>query len=955
MADPITQVVQSLGLVTAYGYAKSKGYTGTDEEFAEAAAAIGQGAATATAAAEAASEDAETATTAAGTATTAAGNAENSATAALQYMNNAETAATNAGTAQTAAAGSATSAAASAQAAATGEYNAGVAAGASSDYALDSQDHAEDSEAWAVGTENGNPVPETADQYNNNAKYYAEQASTATGTATGAAQAAAASAAQAEAWATGGSGGTASATNNAEYWAGQAAASAEDAETAAVAGTAALANEAPTFDATKAYSAGDYVLYNSVLYRFTADHAAGAWSGTDATAVKIGGEITDIKSAINGITGCSPLNITREKYYLNTSGQTVDLSRFIYDPNFNCHVIPCQEGDTFTINALGGSAPLAWVFAQNDGVILEKTTAADVSDYVTVAPANAAWLIINDKGGRTSYSGKTSTAEFAELRNHDAAQDTNIGANTEDIKRLSINSENHAQAIIDIATPVTTEIATTRTDATFISSQGVVESASASSFYTISANVTAGSKYVVNGYAVRNGYLYIFTDANDNTIYKSTEKGNTDGTDYSEIIATAPDGATKLIVDGNIGGARTPAFIGELTGYDIPDIKTIPTAEVGIIPAPSFPHYPMIDSVTKKIRILYDTVIIDRRTSNKKYYICDETVIDYSSTSSSAIAVYFDVTNSEFITTAYSDTRSAESYLLFMLIRTNVVSANHITVSAAFPVMIDGMLDGVVYSKNQNVRSVNHRGLEQIAPENTLIAFQYSKMAGFDCVETDIRFTQDGVPVLLHDATINRTARNADGTTLTEDVAIADITYDEALTYDFGIWKNARFAGQKIPTFEQFIRACRNLGLHPYIELKVGTEEQVKALNAVVIRNGMQGKVSWISYSIDYLEYIHAVDAKARLGIITSSIVFSEAFTNRILALKGSNEVFVDADNVSAVTSAGIDGLITLGLPLELYTGTIANIVNADPYITGFTLGAFNAGKELIAHYDTVG
>lgn len=521
------------------------------------------------------------------------------------------------------------------------------------------------------------------------------------------------------------------------------------------------------------------------------------------------------------------------------------------------------------------------------------------------------------------------------------------------IADLKSASKNYAKAIKDITTPVTVETPTTRTDATYINRQGIVTVAAAS-YYTLSANVTAGSKYVVNGYAANGSYLYIFVDANGDTIYKSEENGGTDGTDFSEIVATAPQNAAKLVVDGNVGGTRTPAFIGELTEYAIPDIKTIPTAAAGIIPASIFPHYPMFDSVNQKIRILHDTIIIDRRTSNKKYYICSETVIDYSNLSTTAIAVYFDVTNGEFIATAYSDTRSAERYLLFMLIRTNVVSANHITVSAAFPIMIDGMLDGVVYSKNRNVRSVNHRGLEQMAPENTLIAFQYSKMAGFDYVETDIRFTQDGVPVLLHDATINRTARNADGTTLTEDVPIADITYEEALTYDFGIWKNARFAGQKIPTFEQFIRACRNLGLHPYIELKVGTEEQIEALNAIVIRNGMRGKVSWISYSIDYLEYIHAADEKARLGVITSDINLSEAFSDRILALKGSNEVFVDADNENAITSAGVEGLIALGFPLELYTGTIANIVNADPYVTGFTLGAFNAGKELIAHYDTV-
>ena len=57
-----------------------------------------------------------------------------------------------------------------------------------------------------------------------------------------------------------------------------------------------LANEAPAFDSTQAYSAGDYVRYDGGLYRFTADHAAGAWTGSDASAVTIGGELSDLKA-----------------------------------------------------------------------------------------------------------------------------------------------------------------------------------------------------------------------------------------------------------------------------------------------------------------------------------------------------------------------------------------------------------------------------------------------------------------------------------------------------------------------------------------------------------------------------------------------------------------------------------------------------------------------------------
>ena len=55
---------------------------------------------------------------------------------------------------------------------------------------------------------------------------------------------------------------------------------------------------APDFSASTAYSAGDYVWYNGTLYRFTADHAAGAWAGTDATSAVVGNDLSDLKSAL---------------------------------------------------------------------------------------------------------------------------------------------------------------------------------------------------------------------------------------------------------------------------------------------------------------------------------------------------------------------------------------------------------------------------------------------------------------------------------------------------------------------------------------------------------------------------------------------------------------------------------------------------------------------------------
>ena len=58
---------------------------------------------------------------------------------------------------------------------------------------------------------------------------------------------------------------------------------------------------AETFDATKAYSAGQYVINSGSLYRLTADHAANVtWANTSKVEVKFGNELSDVNSAING-------------------------------------------------------------------------------------------------------------------------------------------------------------------------------------------------------------------------------------------------------------------------------------------------------------------------------------------------------------------------------------------------------------------------------------------------------------------------------------------------------------------------------------------------------------------------------------------------------------------------------------------------------------------------------
>ena len=99
-----------------------------------------------------------------------------------------------------------------------------------------------------------------------------------------------------------------------------------------------------------------------------------------------------------------------------------------------------------------------------------------------------------------------------------------------------------------------------------------------------------------------------------------------------------------------------------------------------------------------------------------------------------------------------------------------------------------------------------HRGVSTENPENTMPAFAAAISQGYSVIELDVEVTKDGKFVLLHDSTINRTGRMADGREVADKISISDITYDQACEYDFGIWFAKKFKGTKIPLLEEVLQ-----------------------------------------------------------------------------------------------------------------------------------------------------
>lgn len=104
--------------------------------------------------------------------------------------------------------------------------------------------------------------------------------------------------------------------------------------------------------------------------------------------------------------------------------------------------------------------------------------------------------------------------------------------------------------------------------------------------------------------------------------------------------------------------------------------------------------------------------------------------------------------------------------------------------------------------------AIAHRAGAALAPEQTIAALTRTLADRVQAVEVDVQLTSDGVPVLVHDATWLRTTDIE--TRFPEKIAagqtkIADLTLAEVKQLDAGSWFGPQFAGQQIPTLDEWL------------------------------------------------------------------------------------------------------------------------------------------------------
>lgn len=172
------------------------------------------------------------------------------------------------------------------------------------------------------------------------------------------------------------------------------------------------------------------------------------------------------------------------------------------------------------------------------------------------------------------------------------------------------------------------------------------------------------------------------------------------------------------------------------------------------------------------------------------------------------------------------------------------------------------------------------------------------------------------------------------------------MTLSQVKKYDFGSWKGQEYEGEPIPTFEEFISLCRDLGISPYVEIKnVYDSNKVKTLLDIVIKYGLVNKVSWISFNINNLQDILHLNRNARLGYVVNEI--NDSVCKQVSQININNNAFLDC-NYKNVTSQAVQSCIDNSIPLEVWTvNAEEEIKNLNPYISGVTSDCLHAGRVL--------
>lgn len=166
--------------------------------------------------------------------------------------------------------------------------------------------------------------------------------------------------------------------------------------------------------------------------------------------------------------------------------------------------------------------------------------------------------------------------------------------------------------------------------------------------------------------------------------------------------------------------------------------------------------------------------------------------------------------------------------------------------------------------------NIAHRGFSGKYPENTMLAFKKAVEVGCQGIETDLHITKDGVIVICHDETIDRTT-NGSG-------FIRDYNYKELSNFDAGVKFGKEFEGEKIPTIEEFLNYVKDKNLLINLELKndiIAYEQMEKKVIDKIYEFKLKNNIILSSFNHYSMIRAKEYDSSIKTGLLYEATLYN--------------------------------------------------------------------------------
>ena len=206
-------------------------------------------------------------------------------------------------------------------------------------------------------------------------------------------------------------------------------------------------------------------------------------------------------------------------------------------------------------------------------------------------------------------------------------------------------------------------------------------------------------------------------------------------------------------------------------------------------------------------------------------------------------------------------------------------------------------------------RWIAHRGAGKLAPENTLAAFRAGAGHGYRAFECDVKLSADGVPFLLHDATLHRTT-NSRGNA-------GELAWSALSRLDAGSWHGPAHAGEPLPSLAAVARYILDNGFFLNIEIKPTPGLEAETGRVVAEHAATLWSDAAVPPLLSSFQAVSLAAAREAAPRLPRALLIDTLRGDWLGQASGlgcvavvANSAVVDGDVVAAIHGAGMRGLV---------------------------------------------